>query len=215
MPHPKLIITADDYGMSPRFNQGILELATLGIVTGISVMILRKYIRSQELLALGIPLGLHLELKTKASERDVHAQIQRFQKRFGTLPAYLDGHRHRHLIPENLRCVLRVARKWSLPVRSRLLEDRLLLKLRAVGSPDNFISWHPARIPILEDRLRNAKQFAISELVVHPGYYDKNCTYLYNKQREEELLFLRSPHFNKLIRPFRLVAYTHLIQKQR
>lgn len=34
----KIIITADDYGMSQRFNAGILELAQNGTVTSISVM---------------------------------------------------------------------------------------------------------------------------------------------------------------------------------
>lgn len=213
MSSPKLIITADDYGMSPRFNQGILDLTREHIVTGISVMILRKYIRAQELLALQVPLGLHLEFKKNALEKDIHVQIIRFQKRFGILPAYLDGHQHQHLAPGNLERVLHVAKKYKLPVRSRLPEERSLFKRHRVGSPDYFISWHPSRIAVLKKKLQEAQNFTISELVVHPGYYDKNCAYPYNQQREEEIHFLRSPRFKKLLQSFQLAQYPNLSKK--
>lgn len=132
MPHPRLIITADDYGMSSKFNCGILEMARAGLITGISVMVKRKYIRKSDLLALDIPLGLHLELKTSSTNRDITTQIERFKNRFGMLPAYLDGHQHKHLLPDNLNQVVRVAKCYRLPIRSRLPADRTFLRHHTV-----------------------------------------------------------------------------------
>lgn len=210
MSRPKLIITADDYGMSSRFNQGILEAARAGLITSISVMIKRKYIRKSELLNLPASLGLHLELEPSSPYREITAQIERFKKRLGRPPAYLDGHQHQHVTPENIDRVIRAAIHYHLPVRSRLLTDRLVLKHGGVSTPDNFVSWHPARLPVLAERLDKSRALPISELVVHPGYYDARCLYPYNQEREAELAFLRSPNFQELIQPFRLVGYTYL-----
>lgn len=215
MSRPKLIITADDYGMSPRFNQGMLEMARAGLITGISVMIKRKYIRKAELLALDIALGLHLELENASSYREIASQIERFKKRLGKLPTYLDGHQHKHVTPDNINRVIRAARHYGLPVRSRLPADRIHLKKSGVATPDNFISWHPSRLTVLTERVQQTKTLPVSELVVHPGYPDKNCSYPYNRERADELEFLRSSHFRKLIRDFELVSYTDITNETR
>ncbi len=207
MARPKLIITADDYGMSPRFNQGMLEAARAGLVTSISVMIKRKYIRKSELLNLAVSLGLHLELKPSSSYREITLQIARFKKRFGRLPDYLDGHQHRHIAPGNIAQVIRAAQRYQLPVRSRLSEDRDMLRRENVVTPDNFISWHPDRLAVLTKRLRETKIFPISELVVHPGYFDPHCQYGYNQERGAELAFLKSGSFTRLIKEFSLLSY--------
>lgn len=207
MARPKLIITADDYGMSPRFNQGMLEAARAGLVTSISVMIKRKYIRKSELLNLAVSLGLHLELKPSSSYREITSQIARFKKRFDRLPDYLDGHQHQHITPENIGHVIRAAQRYQLPVRSRLLEDRNMLRQGNVVTPDNFISWHPDRLAVLTKRLRETKIFPISELVVHPGYFDPHCRYKYNQERGVELVFLKSERFARLTKGFSLLSY--------
>jgi predicted glycoside hydrolase/deacetylase ChbG (UPF0249 family) len=207
MSRPKLIITGDDYGMSPRFNQGMLEAARAGLITGISVMIKRKYIRKTELLGLGIPLGLHLELKPSSSYQEIASQIERFKKRLGQLPAYLDGHQHQHITPENINHVIRAAKYYGLPVRSRLPADRIRLQQNEIVTPNHFVSWHPGRLAVLEKRLRESRTLPVSELVTHPGYSDERCPYPYNQEREAEFAFLRSRAFQKLIRPFRLIRY--------
>lgn len=211
MPQPKLIITADDYGMSPLFNRGIEELAFLGLITGISVMIKRPFIEAAKLPFPNLSLGLHLELEEISSKKEITAQIASFQQKFGKLPEYLDGHQHKHLNPKNLTLVASAARHFSLPVRSRFDEDRKVLQQRHIITPDHFISWHPDRLSVLAERLATAKNFPLSELVVHPGYFDPACDYPYNQERESEILFLKSDQFQKLISPFRLVSYLELI----
>lgn len=204
---PKLIITADDYGMSPRFNEGVLEAVRTGVISGISVMVKRKYIGPQELLDLHIPLGLHLELEKHSPGQEITSQILHFKNFFGKLPAYLDGHQHQHLAPEHFSGVIAAAKKFGLPVRSRQEEDRSLLRQHCISTPENFISWHPDRLHILEERLAKSQQHLLSELVVHPGYFDPACPYPYNEQRQSELNFLKSDFFKNLIASFELTSY--------
>lgn len=208
MVRPQLIITADDYGMSPLFNRGIEELASLGLITEVSVMIKRPYLEPRHLDALKVPIGLHLELKEGSSLQEITAQIHAFRKKFRELPAYLDGHQHQHLTAKNLPLILAVAKKFHLPIRSRYPEDRSLIKKSGISTSDNFISWHPTRISILQTHLVEAQRYSASELVVHPGYYDVHCSYPYNREREAEFGFLQSPPFQEMIAPFILTNYT-------
>lgn len=204
---PKLIITADDYGMSPLFNRGIEELASLKRITGASVMIKRPFVDPAALNFPDLAIGLHLELEEKSSAKEISSQIYSFRKKFGKLPVYLDGHQHQHLTPQNFHLVMEVAADFSLPVRSRFPEDRKMLAERKIFTPHNFISWHPNRLPTLQERIHAAGLISLSELVVHPGYFDPSCVYPYNKQRENELTFLKSPFFQDLIAPFELFSY--------
>lgn len=206
--NPYLIITADDYGMSSLFNHGIEELAELGLITGVSVMIGRPFVTATLLNFPKLSLGLHLELEDSSTKEEIYRQITLFREKFGRLPAYLDGHQHQHLTSHNFPSVVESARNFNLPVRSRFSEDRKKLVETAIATPQNFISWHPDRIPILAERLYETRQYALSELVVHPGYFDHQCEYPYNKERETELTFLKSHEFQAIITPFTLLSYS-------
>jgi len=208
MNKPRLIITADDYGMSPLFNQGIEELTTIGLITGISIMVKRPFVDPARLAFLQVSLGLHLELEELSGAQEIENQIISFRDKFGMLPTYIDGHQHKHLTPHNLALVIEAARRFHLPVRSRFEEDRAQLVSQNILTQHNFISWHPSRISILVERLQTAQVFPISELVVHPGYFDPACDYPYNQEREAELAFLKSPSFQELITPFELTSYS-------
>ena len=211
MSQPKLVITADDYGMSPLFNRGIEELAFLGLVTGISVMVKQPFVEPTQLDFPRVAIGLHLELKENSNYQEIKNQLLSFREKFGRLPAYLDGHRHCHLTKANLSIVIKVAREFYLPVRSRFPEDREKFTHQSIPTSQNFISWHPSRLSVLRGRLKEAEGYSFSELVVHPGYFDQNCDYPYNQERESEILFLKSDQFQTLISPFRLVSYLELI----
>lgn len=207
MKKPRLIITADDYGMSPLFNHGIEEIAQQEIITGISVMIKRPCIEPAKLKFPYIALGLHLELEEESTAQEIQSQIKSFQGTFGQLPAYLDGHQHHHLTQHNLGLVTQIAHSLNLPVRSRFPEDREILQSADIRTPDNFISWHPNRLHVLQERLAAATTFNLSELVVHPGYFDPACDYPYNQERVAELQFLKSNQFRTFISRFTLTSY--------
>jgi predicted glycoside hydrolase/deacetylase ChbG (UPF0249 family) len=193
------ILTADDYGLAEGFNRGILELANTGYLSGISVMVKRKFVRPSDLLTLPhIDLGLHLELVTPASEKDIQKQIEIFQKLFERMPDYLDGHQHCHIAQENIEAVILIAQKYRLPVRSRFSEDRERLRAAGIATPDAFISWHPTRKEIFFENVRQAR--GMTEIVCHPGYFDAQTDYPYNREREAELEILKSQEFQDLLR---------------
>lgn len=116
--------TADDWGLTPEVNQGILDLARAGIVKRVSVMADAAYITThlQELQELPrVELGLHFDLTYgKSRPRDIllrwirpgrnveelKSQVrQEFRrqmeklKKMGIEVRYLDGHHHIHLVP--------------------------------------------------------------------------------------------------------------------
>jgi predicted glycoside hydrolase/deacetylase ChbG (UPF0249 family) len=206
----RLIVNADDFGMSAKFNKGILELVEKGIVTSTTVMIKRKFAESKDLLRHQfVSIGLHLELSLETPEKEIDGQVKKFKKTFGWLPSHLDGHKYYHLLPGNFSKVLRIAKKYNLPVRSTSSADRLMLKKYGVKTPDNFISWHPNRKEKMFRELGRVKRGTI-ELLCHPGYFDRKSKSSYNKQREKELRILKSGVFQDIIRTFDLITYEQI-----
>jgi predicted glycoside hydrolase/deacetylase ChbG (UPF0249 family) len=146
--HPQpgpMAITADDWGLTPGVNAGILELARRGIVRRVSLMAHSGYLREglDELKAMpGVELGLHFDLTYAKSspgrvllawirpgaDRDALGEEARseLERQFALLeaagirPSYLDGHHHIHLVPgliERLAPAIRAAgiRRVRLP----------------------------------------------------------------------------------------------------
>ena len=118
-----LIITGDDFGMSPGINLGIIEAHHCGMLTSASLLVNRPASEAATALARECPvlsLGLHLELATDDPE-GVHAQIERQVARFlelvGALPTHLDSHHNVHHEQQVLPHVLAWARRSAVPVR--------------------------------------------------------------------------------------------------
>ncbi|TMK74633.1 MAG: ChbG/HpnK family deacetylase [Actinobacteria bacterium] len=131
MPDCALIITADDFGYSPRYDEGIVEAAIAGAVDSVSVMVTRNRLDPEPLLDTGVESGLHLDLPAELTEgeragpREVEAalrilreQLAAFEAAIGRPPAYLDGHHNCHAHPGLAGPIAREARKRGLPVRS-------------------------------------------------------------------------------------------------
>lgn len=211
MPVLKLILNADDYGLSPLFNKGILELARQGIVSSVSVMIKKDFVNPADFKNLDkVSVGLHLTLKKDGSPLpEIEYQIKKFKKVFKKNLLHLDSHYHLHLSPANFNQIIALAKKYDLPVRSRFNSDRLKIRKAGLKTPDRFISWHPGRINALQKRIEQFKG-GVLELVCHPGYYDKNSDIYYNYQREKELEFLKSRKFAEIIKQFEIINYGDL-----
>ena len=203
----RLIINADDYGMSPLFNRGILELAQKNIISSLTVMIKRDFIDVTELKNMqNISLGLHLELQADDTPEEMESQIKSFTVKLGCLPSHLDSHHHLHLTKQNLPRVIKIAKKYNLPIRSYLSANRKMIKAAGIKTSDGFIGWHPERIGILEDDFQKLS-VSVAELACHPGYYDKNSTSSYNLRREQELTFLKSAKFKAMVKKFKIINY--------
>ena len=65
----RLIITADDYGYWPSYNEGILAAIEAGAIDSVSAMVDREYCDPAPLLESGVEVGLHLEFEGRWGPR--------------------------------------------------------------------------------------------------------------------------------------------------
>jgi predicted glycoside hydrolase/deacetylase ChbG (UPF0249 family) len=136
-----LIVNADDFGMSPAVNQGIIEAHEQGIVTSASLLVhwpgaeeAGDYARSHPRLG----MGLHADLgewswdgaewraayervradDPGAAAAELERQLEAFRRLVGRDPTHLDSHQHVHR-QEPLRGVfLAVSRSLRVPLRA-------------------------------------------------------------------------------------------------
>jgi predicted glycoside hydrolase/deacetylase ChbG (UPF0249 family) len=135
-----LIVNADDFGLSPGVNQGILTAHEQGIVTSTSLMV--RWPAAAAAAAYGrahprLSLGLHLDLgewayregswvplyevvpngDPSAVAREAAGQLAAFHSLVGRNPSHLDSHQHVHL-QEPARTVLqRMAEELGVALR--------------------------------------------------------------------------------------------------
>jgi predicted glycoside hydrolase/deacetylase ChbG (UPF0249 family) len=164
LPRPAAV-TADDWGLSPGINRGILELARLGVVRRVSIMASCTHLDEglAELRATpGVALGLHFNLTYGAkraadspgrflrawlsgqreamathAREELEAQLARLA-RSGVHPVYMDGHHHIQVVPGLLETL--APRLRTAGIRYvRLPYDRSLLFTRRF--PLFVLSW--------------------------------------------------------------------------
>lgn len=209
---PALIITADDFGYSPRYDEGIVEAAAARAVDSVSVMVTRNGIDPEPLLETGVETGLHLDLPVELSQGDragqrerevalrmLAEQLEAFESAIGRPPAYLDGHKHCHAHAGLAPAVAREAARRGLPVRSVDRKHRKILRREGVGTPDRLIGRYseepeaalpPELQPVVDGE--GALPPGITEWMVHPGYPDADSGSGYDLAREEDLDLLLS-----------------------
>lgn len=172
-PARRVVLCADDYGMEPAVNEGILRLAAAGRVTALTCMVEMpawpEGARALPGIAGRADAGLHLDLGTRSagellalaargaiglvdrarvSDR-IAAQLDRFEAAAGAPPAFVDGHHHVHQ--------LRPVRDALLDVLRRRYGDRMpyvrnVVPLRPRGTKAAIVAGLGARP--LRDRLR-------------------------------------------------------------
>lgn len=136
----RLVVNADDLGLSPGINRGVLRAHERGIVTSASLMVRHAaaadaVAAAREHPALG--LGLHLDLaeweyadgEWRASYQvvdpddggavalEVERQLRRFRELVGRNPTHLDSHQHVHRDEPARAVVAQLARSVSVPLR--------------------------------------------------------------------------------------------------
>lgn len=202
-----LIITADDYGYSRRYDEGILHAAREGAVGAVSSFVTRDGLDPGALLETGVEVGIHLELATGASapragprDRELAAsqideQLRAFERLYGRPPAYLDGHHHGHAREGLGVLVCDTAVAAGLPVRSISPRHRRLLRCRGVATPDLLVGRTDERDPVLPAVLAEPASSApgeqrVVEWMVHPGYADPEAGSSYDRGREQDLELL-------------------------
>jgi predicted glycoside hydrolase/deacetylase ChbG (UPF0249 family) len=136
----KLIVNADDFGLSPGVNRGIVAAHVYGIVTSTSVMVRWPAAHDAINCARAFPnisFGLHCDVgewvfrhgqwealyqvvqldDTDAVTAEVKRQLSEFQQLIGRPPTHLDSHQHVHS-REPVRSVLvKAATELGIPLR--------------------------------------------------------------------------------------------------
>ena len=117
-----LVITADDYGYWPSYNQGILEAIEMGALDCVSAMVDREYCDPAPLLESGVEIGLHIEFEGRWGPRSgapartsLRVQLDRFVDLFGRWPSFLNGHKNCHARPELATPVFQTAQQIRRP----------------------------------------------------------------------------------------------------
>lgn len=188
-----LIITADDYGYWPSYNEGILAAVEAGAVDAVSVMTEREHCDPRPLAETGVEVGLHIEFESRLGPRSgapartsLRVQVERFTDFFGGWPAYLDGHQNCHSRPELATPVFQLAKQLGIPVRSINRDHRQWLSERRIDTPDLLIGRLETGEPAQPEELRDLPA-GITEWMVHPGYPDSASGSSYDLARREDL----------------------------
>ena len=141
-----LIVTADDYGYWPAYNDGIVEAIEAGALDAVSAMVDREYCDPEPLLESGVEIGLHIEFEGRWGPRSggpaktsLRVQLDRFVDLFHRWPSFLNGHKHCHARPELATPVLIAAEQIGVPVRSVSPDHRQWLQERHIPTPDALI----------------------------------------------------------------------------
>lgn len=192
-----LVITADDYGYWPSYNQGILEAIEMGGVDSVSAMVEREYCEAEPLLESGVEIGLHIEFEGRWGPRSgapartaLRVQLERFGDIFGRWPAFLNGHHHCHARPELATPVFQTAKQIGVPVRSVNPDHRQWLRERGIPTPDLLIGRTESKQPAEPEQLRHLDP-GVTEWVTHPGHPEKGSGSSYDMARHEDLALLQ------------------------
>jgi chitin disaccharide deacetylase len=134
------IVNADDFGLSPGVNRGVIDAFERGIVTSASLM--TRWPAAIEAAAYarrntGLSVGLHIdfgewayangewfrvyrvvdESDAGAVSRELACQLEAFERLLGRPPTHLDSHQHVHLGEPSRTAVAEAARRLDVPVR--------------------------------------------------------------------------------------------------
>jgi chitin disaccharide deacetylase len=208
-----LIVNADDFGLSPGVNRGIIECAERGILTSISLMVRcpaavegAAYAKQNQ----KISVGLHVDLgewvlrngewdllykvvdpeDSKAVEIEINSQVAEFCRLIGRNPSHLDSHQHVHRTEPARSIMLKFARELSVPLRECDPRVRYCGDFYGQGAEGEHL---PDAISVanLKHILKSLPE-GVTELGCHPGYDDGLQT-AYRRERADEVRVLCDP----------------------
>lgn len=198
-----LIVTADDYGLTPEVSRGIRESISNGIVSCTSVLM--NYVSENDLNLLvdlkrgeNFGIGLHLNLTEGISltrdaefkniwlndpiflKEEMLQQKDNFMDLVGEID-HVNFHHHVHYDLRVLESFLSIGEFRDIPTRAVNNLMHQVLTSHFIKTPDSFINVFPLGAPLssfkncLDLSLKSliTNDIYITEWMVHPGYSDK------------------------------------------
>jgi predicted glycoside hydrolase/deacetylase ChbG (UPF0249 family) len=209
-----LIVNADDLGMTPGVNAGVIEAHQRGVVTSASLMVKQPAAEEAARLAAANPrlgLGLHIDLAECELGRKLYArvdvgdqaavateieeQLALFVSLVGREPDHLDSHQHAHFSGPVRAEALRLAITLRIPLRN--LDPRIAFCGDFYGQKGEQPS--PERISLAHLlQLVEEMPDGWTELMCHPGRAI-DVRSVYARERETELAVLCDPGLPKAL----------------
>jgi predicted glycoside hydrolase/deacetylase ChbG (UPF0249 family) len=197
----RLVVNADDLGMSPGVNEGILEAHAHGIVTSASLMVSRPGAEHAAALLEAHPelsVGLHFEedgvhdLDDPGQAQELFgAQLERFRDLTGSDPTHIDSHHHVHREDGRLERFGALAEPLGVPVR----HDGRVAYLGGFWAQEEpgTTNLDHIRRPFLLHLIAKEAREAVTELACHPAKVIGDFRSRYLEERAVELATLTEP----------------------
>jgi len=207
----KLIINADDFGLSKIFNEEILKLIEKNKISSTTVMINKiaedQTIQVDNLIKLAkkhnISIGLHLEFTNNDYQKQIKKQFKKFQTIFKFKPSHIDIHKALDFT-DSFQIVIDFCIKNKLPMRYHQKTENLKSPTNGAffGSVDSFKE--------IEDWLKTLQDGKFYEILFHPGKYDPDCKSSLNKKREQDVSYVNKLHSLREKHDIKMVNYSQL-----
>lgn len=205
----RLIVNADDFGLSAGVNRGIIDCAERGIVTSTSLMVRQRaaapaaeYAQHHRAISVGLHVDLgewiyshgnwiHVDIVVpmddeQAVRREVRRQVEEFRRLVRRDPSHLDSHQHVHRNEPVRSELLIIGRELGIPVRefSEVKYCGDFYGQDGEGRPlPDVISDHG--LGMILGRL----EAEVTELGCHPGYLE-DLSSVYREERQDEIKVL-------------------------
>jgi predicted glycoside hydrolase/deacetylase ChbG (UPF0249 family) len=214
-----LIVNADDFGLSPGVNAGVVQAHQQGVLTSASLMVRSAAAPEAVAYAAGYPglsLGLHVDLgewvlrdgswetvyevvpmaDTPTVEAEVLAQVESFRQMTGRDPTHLDSHQHVHIWEPVMAFFRRLAGQMSVPLRHHTTGVTYCGDLYGHDSTGSPIA-DAITVENLIEIIAGLRP-GITELACHPGVGGDSGS-PYDRERAEELKILCDPRVREAL----------------
>jgi chitin disaccharide deacetylase len=194
----RLIVNADDFGLTDGVNRGIIDAHVGGIVTSASLMVdataaeqAARLMNEHPALSVGLHFvddGPDLDEPGHA-EREFARQLERFRALTRSEPTHVDSHHHVHVT--RMSTFTPLVASLGVPLRG---DGRVRYLGAFFGHPrTGEVDHERIRPPFLLRLLEAEATRGISELGCHPGRVTAELHSSYGPEREIELATLTEP----------------------
>lgn len=212
----RVIVNADDFGMSSSVNRGIIETFERGIVRSASLMVRWPGVVEAAAYAKKHPdlsLGIHVDLQEaifrngrwsklyevvpwknrQAVRKEVIRQLMLFRRFVGRDPSHLDSHQHIHLREPVRSILIEIAKKLGVPLRHFSQEVQYCGKFYGQSKTGRSLPNRIQKSQLL--KIMQSLPQGLTELACHPGKGSglRKLKTIYRFEREQEMKVLCDP----------------------